>query len=619
MSEDDIKPEYQKPGIMKVHLLLILILLASCSSATKKPNVIIVLTDDQGYGDISRHGNPYLNTPSLDKLYDEGIRLTDFHVDPTCSPTRAALMTGRYSSRTGVWLTYSSRNNLRRDEVTIADVFKENGYKTAMYGKWHLGENYPYRPMDRGFDDCLYHGGGMVSAVSDVWNNNYYDDTYFRNGEPEEVNGYCTDVWFEETKRFIEENKDAPFLVYLATNAVHAPLHVPQKYSKPFIEKGIKGRANYYGTLVNVDENIGKLREYLKHLKLDRKTIFIFLNDNGTGGGVTLTPDENGKIRNGWEVDGYNAGMRGKKASRYEGAHRAACFIYWPEGGLSGGKDISALSAHIDLMPTLIDLCDLKSVNTLGFDGISIASLLKGKKKSFPVRSVMVHDQGRFGNPIGEGLLIKDKDFTVMQDKWRLVNNELYDISTDPGQRNDIAGQYPGLVNSLRKDYEAWWESISYNSEEICPIVVNPTKQKLVTITSQDYLGGLVAYSQGHVRSAMHVEGWVMIDVEITGTYEIAVRRWPVELDAPIRSNDIAPYPMHPSTHRMKKVPCIAIKATEARLQVGKFDETVVVEENDKEIVFEVSLPQGEHKLQSWFIQENGEQIAPYYTYIEAK
>ncbi len=593
--------------------------LAVSCFASEKPNVIIVLTDDQGYGDISRHGNPYLKTPSLDKLHDEGIRLTDFHVDPTCSPTRAALMTGRYSSRTGVWLTYSSRHHLRRDEVTIADVFKKNGYKTAMYGKWHLGENYPYRPMDRGFDECLYHGGGMVSAVTDVWDNNYYDDIYFRNGEPEKVKGYCTDVWFEETIRFIEENRDSPFFLYLSTNAAHAPFHVPEKYSKPFVDKGIKGRAGYYGMIVNIDENLGKLRKHLNEMELGRKTILIFLNDNGTGAGVTLTEDEKGGTRNGWEIDGFNAGMRGKKASRYEGAHRAACFIHWPEGGLSGGKDISLLSAHIDLLPTLIDLCKLRPEKTLEFDGVSLASVLQGEKRSFPKRSIMVHDQGRFGNPIGEGLLIKDKDYTVMNGKWRLVNEELYDMSIDPRQKNDISKQHPDLVKSLRKDYESWWKSISDKSDEYCPIVVNPSKQKIVTITSQDFLGGHVAYSQAHVRSAMPVEGWFVIDVEIPGNYEISVRRWPIELDAPIRSNDIEPYPMKPSTHRMKSIPCVAVNAIKARLKVGQFEKTVVVKECDREIVFEVNLKKGEHRLQSWFIQENGETIAPYYTYIEPK
>lgn len=603
---------------MKI-IFLILFFLTTCCFASERPNVIIVLTDDQGYGDISRHGNPHLSTPHLDRLYDDGVRLTDFHVDPTCSPTRAALLTGRYSSRTGVWLTYSSRHHLRRNEVTMADVFKENGYKTAMFGKWHLGECYPYRPMDRGFSETLYHGGGMVSAVTDYWDNNYYDDVYFRNGTPEKVSGYCTDVWFEESIRFIEKNRNAPFFIYLATNAVHSPLHVPEKYTIPFVEKGLGKLSRYYGTIVNIDENVGKLRRCLSEMDLERDTILIFLNDNGTGGGVTLTADENGGTRNGWEVEGYNAGMRGKKASRYEGAHRAACFIHWPQGGLKGGRDFDELTAHIDLMPTLMEMCNLETDHQIAFDGASLVPVFNGEDTALSERSIMVHDQGRFGDPIGQGLLIKDKDLTVMRGKWRLVDDELYDMRTDPRQKSDVAQQNPELVQQLRQDYESWWASISERSEEYCPIVVNPSIQKVATITTQDLLGGLVAYSQRHVRAAMPIEGWAVIDVEVPGSYEISVRRWPAELNAPIRSADIPEYPMDPSTHAVKKVSTVALNITSARLKVGDFDQSVVVGETDKAVVFEVNLPRGEHKIQSWFAQENGKTLAPYYTYIEAK
>jgi len=187
----------------------------------RRPNVIVIMTDDQGYGDMSCHGNPFVKTPKLYRLWAESVRLTDFHVDPTCSPTRAALMTGRYSFRTGVWLTYAGRHHLRRDEVTIADVFSRNGYRTAIFGKWHLGDNYPFRPDDRGFDESLIHGGGVVGETPDYWGNDYYDDVYLRNGRPERVQGYCTDVWFNEAMRFIAENRKRPFFLYIPTNAPH--------------------------------------------------------------------------------------------------------------------------------------------------------------------------------------------------------------------------------------------------------------------------------------------------------------------------------------------------------------------------------------------------------------
>lgn len=584
----------------------------------KPPNVILIVTDDQGYGDLACNGNPWIKTPEMDKLYQQGVRLTDFHVDPTCAPTRAALMTGRYSARTGVWLTYGSRNHLRRDEVTMADVFKQNGYKTAILGKWHMGDNYPFRPSDRGFDESLIHGGGVVGETPDYWDNNYYDDVYFRNNQPEKVKGYCTDVWFNEAIKFIEQNKERPFFIYLPTNVPHGPLHVPAKYRKPYLDLGLSpSRAAFYGMIATIDNDLGKLRNRLTELVLDRETIIIFLNDNGTNGGVILTKRADGKMdRNGWVVDGYNAGMRGMKTSPYEGGHRAACFIYWPNGGLTGGRDIDALTSHIDLLPTLMDLCHLKYPRKLNFDGVSLKPILQDDKAKLPERFIVVHDQGRFNQPVGEGLLIKDKAYSVMKDKWRLVGEELYDLSIDPGQRNNVAQKYPKLVKQLRADYETWWESISEKSDEYCPIVINPAKQRTVTISSQNLMGGLCAYNQRSVRSAMSTNGWTVIDVEKQGKYLIALRRWPRETNAAI-GDTVSTFPQHPSTHHMRKETCVAINAVRARLKVGDYDKTVPVKRSDQEIVFRVNLQKGLQRIQTWFFLANGDSLTAYYTYIE--
>ncbi|MGD1890437.1 MAG: sulfatase-like hydrolase/transferase, partial [Cyclobacteriaceae bacterium] len=201
-----------------------------------RPNVIIVVTDDQGYGDMSCHGNPHLPTPNIDLLYSQSTRLTDFHVSPTCAPTRAALLTGHYSNRTGVWHTIGGRSLLREGEVTIADVMAENGYATGIFGKWHLGDNEPFLPQNRGFQEVLVHGGGGVGQQPDYWNNDYFDDTYFHNGKPEKFSGYCTDVWFENDLTFIGDQKEAkkPFFCYIATNAPHSPYYVENKYVTPF-------------------------------------------------------------------------------------------------------------------------------------------------------------------------------------------------------------------------------------------------------------------------------------------------------------------------------------------------------------------------------------------------
>ena len=223
--------------VMRVNILFILAfttVLSSCSEQTpqeqKKPNVILIMTDDQGYGDLACHGNPWIKTPEMDKLYQQSVRLTDFHVGTTCAPTRSGLMTGRNCNEVGVWHTIIGRNFLRQGEITIANILKDNGYRTGIFGKWHLGDNFPYRPEDRGFEEAVIHGGGGVGQTPDYWNNDYFDDTYFRNGVPEKFEGYCTDVWFSEALTFIEKRREEPFFCYIAPNAPHGPFHVPQKY-----------------------------------------------------------------------------------------------------------------------------------------------------------------------------------------------------------------------------------------------------------------------------------------------------------------------------------------------------------------------------------------------------
>ncbi|MEZ6120615.1 MAG: arylsulfatase [Pirellulaceae bacterium] len=289
-----------------------------------RPNVILIMTDDQGYGDMGAHGNPVLKTPNLDRLYSQAIRMTDFHVDPTCSPTRSALLSGRYSTKTGVWHTICGRSLMAADELTLAEIFKANGYATGMYGKWHLGDAYPLRPQDQGFDDVVCHGGGGVGQTPDYFDNDYFDDTYWRNGQTEKFEGYCTDVWFREATRFISQHQDEPFFVYLATNAPHGPYLVDEKYRQPYDQQD-RNTSRFFGMIANIDENVGRLRSFLKENNLDQNTLFIFMTDNGTAQGEGV----------------FNADMRGKKGSEYDGGHRVPCFFYWPNGQLTEAVEMS--------------------------------------------------------------------------------------------------------------------------------------------------------------------------------------------------------------------------------------------------------------------------------------
>jgi len=557
--------------------------------AKSRPNVILVMTDDEGYGDLGCHGNDVIRTPNLDKLHGQSIRLTNFHVGPTCSPTRAALMTGRYCNRTGVWHTIMGRSLLREDEVTMADVFASNGYRTGIFGKWHLGDNYPYRPQDRGFQEVLVHKGGGIGQGLDYWGNDYFDDTYFRNGKPEEFKGYCTDVWFAEAMKFIEANKYRPFFCYLATNAPHAPHIVPEQYSRYYIDKGVNQRtARFYGMITNIDENMGRLLAKLDELGLADNTIIIFMTDNGgdpTGGEM------------------FNAGMRGFKGSPYDGGHRVPCFIRWPGGGLEGGKDIERLTAHIDLLPTLIELCQMDRPAKVKFDGTSIAALLAGGTANWPDR-VLVTDSQRVDYPI------KWRRSATMTDRWRLINgSELYDIKADPGQKDNIAEKHPEVVKRLRRAYEDWWEDVSQRFDEYCPIVIGSEKQNPTCLMSHD-LHGQVVWNHEQVRRGQRADGFWAIRLERDGTYEFSVRRWPVELNKPItESLDIQQ--TEPERSR--------ISATHARLKVADFDVTKPVVPGAVDVKFQVKLKAGASRLQAWLINDlgDGQTFGAYYVYAK--
>jgi arylsulfatase A-like enzyme len=542
---------------------------------SKPPNVILVITDDQGYGDLSCHGNPVQKTPNLDELHSQSVRLDNFHVCPTCSPTRASLMTGRYCNRTGVWHTVQGRSLLRKDEVTMADVFAAGGYRTGIFGKWHLGDNYPFRPGDRGFHDVLVHKGGGIGNTQDYWGNDYFDDTYFRNGKPEKFKGYCTDVWFNEAIKFIEDNKDRPFFCYLPTNAPHGPFRVPDKYSRPYMGKGVKYL--FCGMIANIDENMGRLMSKLTELGVEDNTILIFMTDNGTSGGR------------------FSPRMRGSKGSEYDGGHRVPFFIRWPGGGIGGGVGIERLTAHIDVLPTLIELCQLKKPAGVKFDGDSVVKLLTGAAEGWPDRTIITDSQ-RVEFPV------KWHKSSVMTDRWRLVDGkELYDKKTDPGQRKDIADEHSQVVAQLRREYDNWWADVSKRFLEYCRIIIGSDEENPSVLTSHDWhTHG--PWNQDQIRKAQKRNSFWAVEVARDGEYEIELRRWPKEADAPITAAIEGGQ---------------AILATTARLRIAGFNQTKPIGANAKAVTFQVKLKAGKRKLQTWFIDEDGQSRGAYYVYVK--
>jgi arylsulfatase len=567
---------------------------AADAPPAKRPNVIVFLTDDNGYGDLSCHGNPVLQTPNFDRLHGQSVRLTDFHVTPMCSPTRGQLMTGLDALHNGASSVSAGRSFVRRGIPTMAEVFRAAGYRTALYGKWHLGDSYPHLPHQRGFQDAVYLLGWGITSMADLWENDSFDGRFRHNGTLQRYPGYCTDVFFDLGMNWIKECKqrDEPFFLYLPTNAAHGPHWVPEKYKKPY--QG-KGPAAFFGMVANLDENLGRLDAFLREQGLLDNTILIYMNDNGGTAGVNV----------------YNAGMRGRKTTYYEGGHRAACFIRWPAGGLRQPCDLDALTEVQDILPTLIDLCGLPKPANAHFDGVSLAGLLKGATDKLPDRALVV----QYGEqPNGERLA--KWRCAVMWDKWRLVHGtELYDLRTDPGQKTDVAAQHSDIVKKLRGHYESWWAGVEPRLEDFEPISVGADAENPVTLSSADW-AKVYCDNMNDLRTGRSRNGPWHLLVEKDGTYEVELRRWPKEADAAIAAG------VPPFRARDGGLPAgMALPIAKARLKVAGLDETRPVGPSDKGVTFTVKLRAGQRlPMQSWFYDADGQELCgAYFAYVHRK
>lgn len=478
------------------------------------PNVIFIITDDQGYGDIGCHGNPYLRTPQLDSLARESVQLDNHHHDPLCSPSRAALLTGQYAARNGVWHVIHGRHFLDPAALTMADHFAAQGYRCGMFGKWHLGDTYPFAPQYRGFHDVLCHRGGGVGELPDYWGNNYIDDTYFRDGQPQLSKGYCTDVFFDAALQFIAADTEAPFFVYLAPNAMHSPFIVPAQYAVPYKAQGVPDqRAKFYGMIANFDENMGRLIARLKQLQLEENTIVIFTSDHGTAAGYD---PENGA--------GFNAGMRGTKGSVYDGGHRVSFFMRWP-GTLSAGRTISQVTGHIDILPTLIDLCGITPAGDVTFDGLSLVPLIRGQETDLPERSIVIQLQP--DRPT------KWHHSAVLKGRWRLINGaELYDIENDPAQIDDISATSEQVLAQMRREYDIWWREMQDAFSQDIAIPVGSPYENPTLLSARDWrpTQGRVPWMQSWINLPEYdANGFWHIDVVQPGKYEIDLRSHAIE------------------------------------------------------------------------------------------
>jgi len=555
---------------------------ARSAGGGKRPNVLLVLTDDQGYGDLSGHGNPVLRTPRLDALRKQSIRFTDFHVAPMCTPTRGQILTGRDALANGATFVCLGRSMMRHDLPTMAEVFAGAGYRTGHFGKWHLGDSYPHRPQDRGFQETVHHGAWGITSIADHFGNDYDDDTYRHNDRREKYTGYCTDVWFAEAMKYMRKRQAAgePFFVYLPTNCPHSPHWVASKYSDPYKKKGIP--APFFGQIANIDENMGKLLAMLNETGLAENTILIFMTDNGTVRGEKV----------------FNAGMRGKKTQLWEGGHRVPCYVRWPAGKLGKPRDIDDLTECQDLLPTLIDLCGLEAPRGMVLDGTSLAGLLRGTQKSLPDRMLVV----QYGHSPRKGAA------AVLWRKWRLVNDrQLYDLRSDPHQDRNVAVDHPEVVRKMRAYYAAWWKRTRPQLEKVRYIHLGSDKANPTVLYSSDWVGSY-ADNFGNLAAGNGIGRWHVV-VERDGTYEFTLRRWAPEADTPLAAALSGP---------MGKGKAVPI--ARARLKIGGVDVSKPAPAGAKSVSFTADLQAGKALLETWFANENGKALcSAYYTQVERK
>ncbi|RAI89322.1 arylsulfatase [Algoriphagus yeomjeoni] len=510
--------------------IFILLLFASqvtfSQQTTKSPNVILIITDDQGYGDLGSTGNPHINTPTLDAFAAESVRFTNFYVSPVCAPTRASLMTGRYSLRTGVRDTYNGGAMMASSEITIAELLKSKDYATGIFGKWHLGDNYPMRPSDQGFDESLIHLSGGMGQVGDFTtyyqgDRSYFDPVLWHNNQQESYEGYCSDIFAGEAIKFIEKNKDKPFFTYLAFNAPHTPLQVPDEYYQkykdidPSLGFGTDGKPFYpmsennkedarkvYAMVENIDDNLRKLFQKLEELGIEDNTIVIFMTDNGP------------------QQQRYVAGLKGLKGNVFQGGVRAPFFIRYPNG-FKGNKEINTLSAHLDVLPTLADLCGFEVPKDRKVDGQSLLPLIQGQNASTIDRSYFAYWTRKYPELY--------QNISIQKAGWKLVGNtdynseiekfNLYNLNEDPYELNNLSSKNVTKATELKSEMDAiYLELINEKNQKDPPIIhVGNASENPIFLNRNDAAGERGIWAQEDIF------GYWNVSIE-PGIYDIRVK-----------------------------------------------------------------------------------------------
>jgi arylsulfatase A-like enzyme len=506
--------------------------------ASTRPNVILIMSDDQGIGDFGINGNPIVQTPFIDKMARNSASMSRFYVNAVCSPTRSSLMTGRWSYRTGVTDTFKGRSIMNSEETTIAEVLKDAGFSTGLFGKWHLGDNYPYRPMDQGFETAIYHRGGGLGQPSEPMgaDERYTNPVLFRNGVQYTAEGFCCDIYFSEAINFIKGSRDKnkPFFAYIASNTPHSPYHdVPEKWLQYY--KGLNlensqfpqdqghkisgsddmdDRARIYAMVSNLDENVGRLFRELDQLSLLENTVVIYMCDNGPNSSR------------------YVSGFKGRKSNAWEGGVRSPFWAHWPKE-FKGGTVSDSLSAHVDVFPTILDLCNVDLPDDLSIDGQSILGYLNGQKRKPDDRTVILQSH-RGEEPESW------ENATLVTQQWKLVTNgksedrQLFNLSKDPFALKNVIGDFPEVRGELENKYGEWLTEMRKINPMDLPLFVGTDHERETVLTSQD---------AKEIDAESNQSEWRLKVVE-SGIYQIGVSdktfNGPITVDLLIDNEQVA-------------------------------------------------------------------------------
>ena len=551
----------KRPPSSQVSLLATFVLLATAALVTAgRPNIVYLLSDNQSYYEMSCHGHAQIVTPHIDRFAKESVEFTHFYAPPYCSPSRAVILTGRYAMRSGVFTTIGGRSILHRDETTLADILKKNGYRTGIFGKWHLGFSYPYRPQDRGFEEVFVHGGGGVGQLEDYFGNTHYDTTFLHNGKVTPSVGFSTDTLFERAMNWIEEHRPStdstgsgqPFFCFVPTPVTHSPHYGPKDLVAKLKADGVTGDLGLFAQVQNLDTNIGRMLAKLEELDLAKNTIVIYASDQGMSD-------------RGSPHGGNRLGIP------YDPAQHVPFFIRVP-----GAKPhvTKRLAGMVDFFPTILDFCGIERPGNI--DGISLKPLILQEDGYPDDRTLIIQcPRGRTAE--------KWKNSSVKTDRWRLVDGEkLYDIVADPRQKQDVAADHPAVVRKLRAKYEEYWSTMPNQAATWSRHLLGAKEAPEVVLNGMDWYKGSRPWASSHFKKPGN--GAWPVTIRRDGRYRFECRHYPREAGK-------------------------AMGRTRARIQVGEVTKEIEITEDAQFARIEVDLKAGEHELQTFLSGGQDEQI----------